>query len=119
MAIATAHPVSLMAYAVTGETLAAHAIPEGYLLLREVPDFSFKVLYLHPELIAAAFDKEHCAALLQQEAVVITGSSLFQVFDRLEVAENTAASLIDVRLLGAARLLDTNEMEQLRRSFDS
>lgn len=116
-AIATGHPVHLMAYAVTSEAFASQVIPESYLLLGRVSRFPFETLYRQPDQIAASFDAKQCAALLDHEAVIITGNSLFQVFDRLEVAENTAASLIAAQTLGSSRLLTDEQLKELREKF--
>ncbi len=123
--VITAQPPWLMAFAVTGVQPQARTIPESWLFLREMPlipcggdQHSREERQEQlPERIARELSEERPVVLMENHSVVTTGSSLLQAFDRLEVAEMTAMSLILSRPLGNIRLISDAEIEKLRDRF--
>jgi len=57
------------------------------------------------------------AVLIANDSVLVTGNSLLQAFDRLEVAEMTAMSLILGRSLGKVNPISDNDVADLKRVF--
>jgi L-fuculose-phosphate aldolase len=57
------------------------------------------------------------AVMLANDSVIVTGDSLLQTFDRLEVAEFSAKSLIMAASLGELSPITDEEVEDLRVAF--
>lgn len=115
--VACAHPVALMAFAITAEVFDSRTIPESFLFLNVIPRIDFSTRYTSPESVAQVFDHRVQSALISNECFVVTGNSLFQVFDRLEVAEFTARSIIDARPIGRIKPISDADIEELVRVF--
>ena len=111
-AILQALPVSAMAFAVTGTPFDTRTIPESYILLQEV-----ETLPMDPAQIAAHLTKTHPAVLVKNECAITTGETLLQAFDRMEVMECTAASILQAKALGEIVHITPEEIERIRRTF--
>ncbi len=88
--ICFAHPVHATAFSITGVELASRTIPESYLVLRDVVRVPFGQPYDDTESVAGIVSLRNPVAILDNDGVLIVGSSLLDAFDRLEVAEATA-----------------------------
>ena len=53
----------------------------------------------------------------QNDAVMTTASSILKAFDRLEVAEFSARSLLDTALIGSHVPIGETEIADLKRAF--
>ena len=116
-AILVAHPVHAMAFAVTDTEFDARTIPESYILLRDVKTLPYEELYLHPDQVAAEFDAAHPVVLVENDSVIVTGGSLLQAFDRLEVMELTANSILESQSLGSIVHISDEEIADLKAAF--
>jgi len=116
-AVIIGHPPSIMAFAVTSEHLDSRTIPESYVLLREIPRLPYGSTFMEPEKTAGVFGRSTPLALVQNDCVVVTGESLIQAFDRLEVAEYSARSLIAARALGPVVMIDPARAAEIERAF--
>ena len=57
--------------------------------------------------------------MVENNCVIVTGSNLLQAFDRLEVLESTAHSLINASSLGGLdRISDEEVKEEFREEFN-
>lgn len=116
-AILLAHPVHAMAFAVTDSVFDARTIPESYILLRDVKCLPYDEIYTNQDSIASAFDSAHPAAIVENDCVIVTGGSLLQAFDRLEVMESTANSIINSKDIGEIVHISDNEIEEIKTAF--
>ena len=116
-AVLLAHPVHAMAFAVTDMEFDARTIPESYILLRDVKRVPYEELYLDPDKLAKEFDAAHPAAIVENDCVIVTGESLLQAFDRLEVMELTAASILKSQRLGRMVHISDEEVAALKETF--
>jgi L-fuculose-phosphate aldolase len=112
-----AHPPHIMAFAVTAEGFDSRTIPESYIMLRTVTRLPFGSTFMEPERTAAVFAPETPLALVQNDCVVVTGKSLLQAFDRLEVAEYSAKALIASRHLGDVVHISGDQVADIERAF--
>ena len=55
--------------------------------------------------------------MLENDSVVVTGDKLINTFDRLEVADFSARSLILAAPLGSLKQITDSEIEDLRVAF--
>ncbi|MBN1790539.1 MAG: class II aldolase/adducin family protein [Bacteroidales bacterium] len=107
----------LMAFGVTHSLLDVRTIPESWIFLQDIPSLPFGIHKLGrkeiPELLAAG----NQAVIIQNDAVLITGDKLLQTFDRLEVAEFSAKSLVLAKPIGQLLPIKDHQVEELRSVF--
>lgn len=89
----------------------------GYILLRDVKRVPYEELYLDPDKLAKEFDAAHPAAIVENDCVIVTGESLLQAFDRLEVMELTAASILKSQRLGRMVHISDEEVAALKETY--
>lgn len=116
-AIAFAQPVHSMVFAVTDMPFDTRTIPESYILLRDVKRIPFEAAYQNMDDVADEFDNAHPVLLIENKSVMVTGASMLQVFDRLEVMEMTAASILDAQALGTIAHIPSDEIAALKTAF--
>lgn len=117
-AILQAQPVHAMAFAVTDADLDVRTIPESYIQLRDVKNVPYQDVYLNSDKVAAAFVPASPAMIVENECVIVTGDSLLQAFDRLEVMEATAHSVINSADLGPIVHITDKEVDDLKVAFN-
>jgi L-fuculose-phosphate aldolase len=86
-------------------------------LLRNLPLLPAGSALSDPDGFARFFGRECPAVLVRNEGIYSTGASILEAFDRLEVAEFSARSLILGRSLGDMRPIGEPQVEALRRKF--
>ncbi len=117
-AILLAHPVHAMAFAVTNTKFDPRTIPESYILLRDVKRLPYGEIYTQQEKTAMEFDAAHPAVMVDNECVIVTGETLLKAFDRLEVMESTAHSIINSAAIGSIVHISQEEVEDLKVAFE-
>ncbi len=115
--IITAQAPYITAYAIAEHQFDTKTIPESYILLMAVPKVPFGSQYTNPEAIADTLSARAPVLLLQNDCVLATGGSILQTFDRLEVAEFTARSLIETAPIGKLVSIGMDEVHDLERAF--
>ena len=116
-AILIAHPLHVMAFAVTDTPFDPRTIPESYILLREARKEPFEDIYRDPVAAAGKFSHRTPVIIYKNDCVTVTGETLLQAFDRLEVAEATANSIIASRDIGKIVHITDDEIEALKDAF--
>jgi L-fuculose-phosphate aldolase len=116
-AVIMAQPTYLMAFAVTGKEIDVRTIPESWLLLREMPVVSSGALAPASVEIPGKLAAGLPVVLIRNDSVLVTGENLLQAFDRLEVAEMTARSLIVGQSLGSVKPISSRDISELRKAF--
>lgn len=116
-AILQAHPVNAMAFAVTDAVFDPRTIPESYILLRDIKKIQSDKLYSDSEGTAREFGPASPAIMVENNSVIVTGDSLLQAFDRLEVLESTAHSIINSQGLGSIVHITDEEVADLKVAF--
>ena len=116
-AILLAHPVHAMAFAVTDAAFDARTIPESYILLRDVKKIPYEEIYTNPDQMAKEFAPSCPAVMVENDCVIVTGGSLLQAFDRLEVMESTAHSIISALEIGPIVHITDPEIEEIKEAF--
>lgn len=116
-AVCFAHPIHATAFSITGSEFASRTIPESYIVLRDVSRIPFGHPYDDVAAVAKAVSLRAPAAILENDGVLIVGSSILDAFDRLEVLEATAEALIFSRRLGAATPMSDAVIDELKAHF--
>jgi L-fuculose-phosphate aldolase len=115
--IITAQAPYSTAYAIAETHMDTKTIPESYIMLVDVPKVAYGMPYTTPEVIANTLSAQTPVLLLQNDCVLTTGNSILQAFDRLEIAEFTARSLIETASIGKLISIGPNEVIDLKRAF--
>ncbi len=116
-AIAFAHPVAATAFSVTDATFDSKTIPESYVFLRDVSRVPYGIQYRSDGSIADHISSSSPTAVLENDGVLITGSSILATFDRLEVFESTAEALVQSRAIGPLSAMPNDVISELREAF--
>lgn len=116
-AIVFAHPVNATAFSVTNVALDARTIPESYIFLRDVHRVGAGIHYQPSGLIADHISPKNPAVLLENDGVLVAGSSILDTFDRLEVLETTAEAIINSRPIGLVSPMSESVIDELRAAF--
>lgn len=107
---------SLMGFCTTDSEFNVRTIPESWIFLQDVPKFPFGIQYTDPVAVADAFKNRSCV-MLANDSVIVASDSLINAFDRLEVAEFSAKSLILAAPAGKLHPITDQEVEDLRVAF--
>jgi L-fuculose-phosphate aldolase len=110
--IATALPPNLMAFAASGVAFDARTIPEAYIFLKSVPTLPFAARF-DGRQVAEVLHEKAPVALIDSACAVVTGDSPFAVFDRLEVADFTARSILDSAAIGHLKPMPDDVLEEI------
>lgn len=107
---------NIMAFCTSDKEFNVRTIPESWIMLKDVPKLPFKMQYNENKKIADLLKTNPCV-MLANDSVIVTGDGLLQTFDRLEVAEFTAKSLVMASSLGEHQPITDEEVEDLRIAF--
>lgn len=116
--IIIAHPPNMLAFAVTECEFDSRVIPESYVLLRQVNKLPFGSSLMQPALVADTFSEKTPIVIIENDCIIVTGNSLLNAFDRLEVAEYSAKAIIASRHLGKIIMINKEQTEELDRTFN-
>ncbi len=116
--IMTAQSPNATAYAITATGFDSRTIPECFILLRDIPLVPFKTLYTEATTIAEMVSLGTPVLLVQNDCVLTVGTDILNAFDRLEVAEFSARSLIDSAVLGQLVPIGDGEIRDLEEAFN-
>lgn len=115
--IMTAQPPHATTYAISQLTFDTHTIPESYIVLRDMPIAPYGWAYHEPERVSGLISKDTPVVLLQNDAVLATGGTLLQTFDRMEVAEFSAQALINTLSIGQLVPIGEADIADLKAKF--
>lgn len=116
-AIVFAHPVNATAFSATDSTFNSRMIPESYVLLGDLQRVPYGVQYQPDGSIADYVSAASPAAIVENDGVLVTGSSVLDAFDRLEVLESTAEAVINARAIGDVTPMPDAVIRELREVF--
>ncbi len=116
-AIISAQSPNAVAYAVTRRKLDTRTIPESYIVLRNIPLLPYGVQFDDGREIVAQLGKDTPVLLLENDAILATGETLMQAFDRLEVAEFSAQAVIATTHIGELVPIGSEEVKALEAKF--
>jgi len=112
-----AHPPNIMAFAVTDVEFDSKTIPESYIMLRDVKKLPFGSSFMQPKMTAESISKQTPVLIIENDCVIVTGNSLLNAFDRLEVLEYTAKSIISSKAIGEIVKINDEEVEDINKAF--
>jgi L-fuculose-phosphate aldolase len=110
-------PPHLMAFSITHETINVRTIPESWIFLRDVHNIPFGHQFRNYDEIFKILDSDEPAMILENDSILVTGDKLLNTFDKLEVAEFSAKSIILGARLGKMTPINDDQVEGLRKKF--
>jgi L-fuculose-phosphate aldolase len=105
------------AYTITETEMNTRTIPESYIMLRDMPRVAYGTQFSDYDAVTDRLTLKRPALLIQNDCVMTVGSSVLQAFDRLEVAEYTARSLLETGSIGPLVPIGQSEIDDLERKF--
>lgn len=115
--IIIAHPPCIMSFAVSDAELDSRTIPESYILMRNIPKLDFGSIYTNESETAKVFKENTPIAIVKNDCVIVTGDSMLNAFDRLEVSEYSAKAIIASRQLGNLVAINDKEIDEIEEAF--
>lgn len=91
--IAIARSPYIMGFAISGAEFNSHLIPEGYICLKNVCRHPYGSIENDPDSIISGINMKTPIAIIENDCVIIAGTSALNAYDRLEVLEFGATSL--------------------------
>jgi L-fuculose-phosphate aldolase len=116
-AVINAYTVNATAFGVTAAGLEARTIPESFLLLRDVQRIAYGLQFEGPQELAGRISLDQPIALLENDGVLVCGTGVLDAFDRLEVLESTAETLINARFIDTPTPMPEAVIAQLSAAF--
>ncbi len=116
-AIVIAHAPNLMAFNVTSTLLNSRVIPEAYILLRDIQTIPFEAMISDHQSVCKALTVASPIAMVQNNGIIVTGGTLLEAFDRLEVAEYTAKAVLGSWQLGKVNVMNDEIISELVEAF--
>lgn len=106
---------NVMSFGVSQEKFDVRTIPESWIFLQDVLVVPFGTQF--EDGFADMFTDSTPAVIVQNDSIIVTGDKLLQTFDRLEVAEMSAKSLVMGNPLGKLVPINVEQIEHLREEF--
>ena len=116
-AVLLAMPPYAMSFAVTDAPFDPRTIPESYILLRDMAKVPSELMYTDAEAASKLLAVNRPAVMFQNDSVVVTGETLLKAFDRMEVLEATAHSIVLSRDVGEIVHITEKEIDDLKQAF--
>ncbi|WP_321474905.1 class II aldolase/adducin family protein [uncultured Paludibaculum sp.] len=115
--IINAYPVNATAFSVTGSMVDTRTIPESYVVVRRPAMAPYGLQFEDPAALASMLSPMQPTVILENDGVLVTGSDVLEVFDRLEVIESTAEAFINSRAVGTLSPMSDEVIAELDRVF--
>jgi len=121
--VISAQAPHITAYALVPQPFDTKTIPESYVILRQLEKIDFQtyargLLGDEPDAVAARLSPRTPALIVEHDGLLTTGATILQAFDRLEIAEYSAQSLIDITAkVGNWTPLEEPRLRELEAGF--
>jgi len=110
------NPVYTAAFTLTNAQFDPRTIPESYIQLRSIEKVSLND-FSNTTQFACVLSETHPAMLIGNAGVITTGKTLTSAFDRLEVTEATAQSIINAGSIAEIVHIADAEIAEIDKTF--
>lgn len=110
-------PLYTMAFCVAGKSIDTRTTPEGFVLAGKIPSIPYSTGMEKIDRITDLLSREIHCVMVENDGIVVTGENLLQTYERLEVVESTAESLIQSVSIGTALPIDLSDLADLKSKF--
>lgn len=108
---------NMMAFSLIHEKLDVRTIPESWIFLQDVYQIKFGDQFAGKKVIANTISNGSPLAIIDNDSIVAVGKDLTTAFDRLEIGEFSAKSLIMGNKIGTFKPMTEEEVEALRLAY--
>lgn len=116
-AVIIAHPPNIMAFGISGTEFNTRTIPESYVVLRDIKVFPYGTQFLNIDKVSAVLGPKNPVIIFENDCVITCGRDLLQAYDRLEVAEFSAKSLIASKSISDLSSITENQIQEINKAF--
>ncbi len=117
--VIVAHPPNIMAFAITEKEFHTWLIPETYISLKDVRKYPFGSSFMDTEMLAKEITTKNPAVIIENDCVIAAGTSLLKAFDKLEMMEYSAKSLVQAATFGDEVVgISPSEFRELEIAFN-
>jgi L-fuculose-phosphate aldolase len=109
-------PPYLMAFGASHMQIDVRTIPESWIFLQDVPSVPYGAHFRGRTDILDRLSKNN-TLIIENDSALITGDKLLQTFDRLEVAEFSAKSLVLASSIGQLNPINGEQIKDLQKAF--
>ena len=115
--IINTQPPGVTAFGIAHQVMETRTIPESYILLRDIPMVPFGEHLDGKDVIPKLLSPDVPLLIIENDGILVTGKTMLETFDRLEVAEFSAQSLIESKALGDLVAIGQQEIDDLVDKF--
>lgn len=108
-------PPNSMVFSVHETSINTNIIPEGFILLRKIQTYEINQI---SELIHT-LGRQLPVAHLQNNFYISCGKNLLQAYDRVEVLEFGAASILSSMMMNKVHVISDEEIEKITKEFSN
>lgn len=116
-AVFISHPCAVMGFAVAGVPFDSKLIPESYLMLKEVGQLPYAAM-ADVKTVASVLTVKTPVVIIDNECAVTIGKNATKAFDRMEVLDYSARSVISAKHLAELVPINAAETEEIDRTFN-
>lgn len=110
-------PKYTMAFGVTGKSIDTRTTPESFVLVGEIPLIRYSELEEKVNRVTEQLSRNIHCLVVENDELIVTGRNLSQTYERLEVVEHTAKSLIYSMQMGNTSPIPDHELSNLKIKF--
>lgn len=110
-------PAASMGFAVAREQFDSRLIPESYIMLRDVVRLPYESMVDYDK-IANTLSIKAPALIIDNECVITIGKNITKAFDRLEVLDYSARSVIMAKAVADIKPIDQSQVDEINDTFN-
>lgn len=116
-AVFVSAPAAITAFAVAGADFDARLIPESYIMLRDVTRLPYASV-ADFDAVASALSVNAPVAVIDNECAITIGKNITKAFDRMEVLEYSARSVLLAKPVAPIQPIEGAEVEEINATFN-
>jgi L-fuculose-phosphate aldolase len=105
------------AFSLSDILLDIKTVPESYIILRDVINTEYEDFFTNIDLICDVLSNSKPLVFMKNNGLLVVGNTAAQAFDRLEVAEYTAKSIINTKSIGVIKSITQDEIDKINRKY--
>ena len=111
-------PNQPMMAGITKAPIDPRTIPESYIMIRDLVRIPYGLSILNPQALVDKINRSTPVILAENDFVLTVGSTIINAFDRLEVAEFTAKTIIDATKIGSINPITQDRIDEIDIAFN-
>ena len=115
--VVNANASNCLAFSVCNKAIDTRTLPESYILLREVSLLPFETTFSNMAKMTSTLSLRHPAAVLANNGVLVVGSDVVSVFDKLEVLDSTAEAILGSLPIGGYVPIGKDAIDDIVKAF--